>query len=205
MLTLYYAPRSSALAAHIVLEEIDATYDSVLINTTDGGVTAPDYLRINPKGRVPALETPTGVVTESPAILTYLAETFPQASLMPSGIGDRARAHEINAYLCATVHVAFAHAKRGTRWAHSPEAVADLRAKAPHVLAQTVTLVEERYIEGPFVFGAQYSICDPYVFLAHRWLIQLGVDLAAFPRLVAHRDVMLARPATQRALAIHGL
>lgn len=105
MLTLYYAKGTSALAAHILLEEVGAAYQIVEIALADGAHKQEPFLHINPKARVPALETPEGVITENPAILTYVAATHPEAGMLPEGAFARAEADALNAYLCATVHV----------------------------------------------------------------------------------------------------
>ena len=110
MLTLYYATNTCALASHIALEELGAAYDTRLVDFATAEQTKLDYLRINPKGRVPALVTDRGVLTETPAILAYIAQTHPAARLAP--LDDPFAFAELQAfmsYLCATVHVAHAH------------------------------------------------------------------------------------------------
>ena len=123
MLTLYYATNTCALASHIALEESGAAYDTRLVDFATAEQTKPDYLRINPKGRVPALVTDRGVLTETPAILAYIAQTHPAARLAP--LDDPFAFAELQAfmsYLCATVHVAHAHRARGYRWTDDPAA-----------------------------------------------------------------------------------
>lgn len=204
MLTFYYSKNSSALAGHILLEEIGAAYHALEVSIADHEHLTPDYLALNPKGRVPALRDGDRIVTENPAILTYLAERFPDAGMLPTSAGDRARVHEINAYLCATVHVAYAHLHRGARWTDQPAAIDAMNDKVADNLSDAAALIETRYLKGPFALGEHYSIADPYLFLVHRWLAKAGVGLDAFPRLKAHRDVLTQRPATQRALEVHG-
>ena len=91
MLTLYYAPHTCALASHIALEEAGATYDSVRLSFKSGDQRKPDYLKINPKARVPSLVTDRGIITETPALLIYIAQTFPAAKLAPLDDPVRAR------------------------------------------------------------------------------------------------------------------
>ena len=83
MYKLYYAPGSCALASHIVLEEAGADYQAQRVNFQAGEQRSPEYLKINPKGRVPTLVTHEGTLTETPAILGYLAQKFPRANLAP--------------------------------------------------------------------------------------------------------------------------
>src|SRR4051794_22548771 len=117
MPTLYYAPGTCALATHLALEYAGAPYEAVRLNFKEQQQRSAEYLRVNPKGRVPALVTEHGVLTETPALLQYIAQTWPQAKLAP--LDDPfllAKMNEFNTYLCSTVHVAHAHGGRGYRW-----------------------------------------------------------------------------------------
>src|SRR5262245_29355783 len=117
MLKLFYSPGSCALASHIALEEAGASYEIARLDFSKNEQRQADYLKINPKARVPALVTERGILTESPSILVYIAQTFPKANLAP--LDDPfalAQLQSFNAYLCATVHVAHAHRMRGSRW-----------------------------------------------------------------------------------------
>ena len=204
MLKLYYAPFTAALAPHIVLEEIGTPYETVRIDFGAAQQRSPEYLAINPKGRVPTLETDRGVLTEAPAILAYLAQSFPEAGLAP--VDDAfafGKAQAFNVYLSATVHVAHAHGPRGTRWADDPVALADMKRKVPQTMAEAMSLIENGMLEGPWVLGDRYSICDAYLFTVGRWLEKDGVDIALLARVIEHRARMLERPAVQRAVAVH--
>lgn len=205
MLTLYYSKASSALAPHILLEEVGADYALHEVPLAKGAHNEPDYLAINPKARVPALRTAEGIITENPAILTYIAATHPEAGLLPDTPFLRAEADALNAYICATVHVAFAHKQRGARWADSEEAHKAMQAKVAQNMADCAGVIDRHYIKGPWVLGARYSLSDPYLLLVARWLGMAGVDLDPYPRLKAHRDAILDRPATRAALDAHGL
>ncbi len=205
MLTLYYAKGSSALASHIFLEEVGATYDLHEVPIQAGAHKESDFVAVNPKMRVPALKTPEGIITENPAILNYVAATHPAAGMLPESPFERARIDAFNAYLCATMHVAFAHKLRGTRWADDAAALKDMAAKVPSNLADCAKLLEEHLMVGPWAMGAQYTSCDAYLALVPQWLGKAGVDLSLYPKLSAHRDASLARPATQRVMDIHGL
>ncbi len=202
MLKLYYVPETCALASHIALEEVGADYETVRMAFGTNDQHKPDYLAINPKGRVPALVTESGILTETPAILAYVAQSYPQARLAP--LGDPfafARVQAFNSYLCATVHVAHAHRMRGTRWADDPNAVAEMQRKAPEAVGECFDLIEREMLEGPWVMGESYTICDPYLFTLARWLEADGVDPARFPKVQDHRQRMAKRPAVAKALA----
>lgn len=204
MLNFYYAPRCCALASHIVLEEIGAPYARTRIDFTRQEQRSPEYLKINPKGRVPALATPQGILTETPAILVYLAQTFPQAKLAPlDDVWAFAQVQSFNAYLCATVHVAEAHWQRGNRWVDPDDAhaIAALKKKVPASVFDAFELVE-RNLTGTWVMGDTFTICDPYLFTLAQWMEFYGVHVAGLPRVLEHRARVGARPATQRAIAV---
>ncbi|BBK37349.1 glutathione S-transferase [Allostella sp. ATCC 35155] len=201
MLQLFYAPSTCALATHIALVEVGAAYELVRLSFAAEDQRKPDYLAINPKGRVPALVTEEGVLTETPALLAYVAQRFPAAGLAP--LDDPfafARVQSFNSYLCATLHVAHAHRMRGYRWADEPEAIAAMQRKVPDSVGQCFATVE-RELAGPWVMGDRYTICDPYLFTLAQWMEADGVDTGRFPKVIAHRARCAARPAVRQALA----
>jgi glutathione S-transferase len=202
MLKLFYAPGACSLASHIALEEAGADYEAVRMSTRDGDQRKPEYLAINPKGRVPALVTDRGVLTETPAILSYIPETHPSACLLPQDAWERAQAHAFNSYLCSTVHVAHAHKHRGYRWADAPEALADMTRKVPENEVACFRLIEETMLEGPWVLGEAYSVCDPYLFTLAGWLAEDGVDIRQFPKVAEHSELVRERPAVRKVLAL---
>lgn len=203
MLELYYAANTCALASHIALEDAGADYSTVRISFTANEQRSPPYLAINPKGRVPALRTDRGVLTETPAMLVYIAQTFPQARLAPlTDAFAFARVQAFNSYLCSTVHVAHAHRMRGTRWADDPAAIAEMQRKAPEAVAGCYDLLERHMLEGPWVMGETYTICDPYLFTLAQWIEDDGVDPARLPKVIDHRRRMSERPSVRKAIAM---
>ncbi len=201
MLKLFYSPGSCALAPYIALEEAGADYELALLDFAAGAQRQPEYLAVNPKGRVPALVTNRGILTETPAILAYVAQSFPRAKLAP--LDDAfafAQVQAFNSYLCSTVHPAHAHRVRGNRWADDPAALAELKRKAPEVVAACFELIEKQMFAGPFVMGSAYTICDPYLFTLATWLESDGLDPKRFPKVLDHRNRMHDRPAVRKAL-----
>lgn len=201
MFKLYYAPGTCALASHIALEEVGAPYSAERLNFKNNQQNSADYLRINPKGRVPALVTDKGVLTETPAILAFIAQSFPDAKLVPQDAFAFAQVQSINSYLCSTVHVAHAHKLRGARWATEEASFADMKRKVPETMTACFALIERDMLQGPWVMGEQYTICDPYLYTIAGWLEGDGVDLGKLPKVVAHRKRMEARPAVATVLA----
>jgi glutathione S-transferase len=199
---LFYAVHTCALASHIALEESGADYTTVRIDFKSNDQRKPDYLAINPKGRVPALVTGRGVLTETPAILAYVAQSFPDARLAP--LDDPlafAQVQAFNSYLCSTVHVAHAHRRRGYRWADDPAAIAEMQRKVPQTVGECFSLIEREMLAGPWVMGDTYTICDPYLFTLAQWLEGDGVDIAQFPKLADHMQRMSERPGVKKVLA----
>jgi glutathione S-transferase len=202
MLKLFFAANTCALASHIALEEAGAPYEAVRVDFRTNEQRKPEYLAINPKGRVPALATERGILTETPAILAFIAQSFPAARLAPlDDPYEFACVQAFNSYLCSTVHVAHAHRMRGYRWADDPAALADMQRKVPTTVGDCFELIETTMLLGPWVMGDRYSICDPYLFTLSQWLDGDGVDVNRFPKVVELRNRMNARPAVQRALA----
>lgn len=203
MLKLFWASGTCALASHISLEEAGAKYENVKLNFSQGDQRKPEYLKVNPKGRVPALITDHGTLTETPAILGWIAQSYPQAKLAPTEPFEFAAAQAFNSYLCATVHPAHAHRPRAARWSDDPAAQETMKAKVPQNMSDCFTLIENDMLKGPWVMGAAYSICDPYLYTISGWLASDGVEIAKFPRVHDHFKRMNDRPAVKAVLAVH--
>jgi glutathione S-transferase len=187
------------------LEEAGADYEAVRLDFGAGDQRKPDYLAINPKGRVPALIADRGILTENPAILAFIAQSFPKAKLAP--LDDPfafAQVQAFNSYLASTVHVAHAHGRRGYRWADDQSSFDDMKRKLPETMGACFDLIEREMFKGPWVMGNAYSICDPYLFTIAEWLEGDGVDPARLPKIHDHRRRMAERPAVKRALAQEG-
>jgi glutathione S-transferase len=202
MLKLYYAPATCALASHIALAEAGADYTTERIDFKTNQQNSPEYLAINPKGRVPSLVTDRGILTETPAMLAFIAQSFPKAKLAP--LEDAyafAQVQSFNSYLCSTVHPNHAHKMRGARWATEESSFADMKRKVPQTVAASFALIERDMLRGPWVMGETYTICDPYLFTLAGWLEGDGVDIATLPKVADHRKRMADRPAVQKALA----
>jgi len=202
MWTLYYAPISCALASHIALEQAGATYEAVKVDFVNSAQRSPEYLRVNPKGRVPALVTERGILTETPAILAFIAQSFPAAKLAP--LDDPyafAQVQAFNSYLCSTVHVAHAHRMRGHRWVDDPAAIVAMQEKVPQTVGDCFALIENEMFRGPWVMGNDYSISDIYLFTLALWMEADSVDPSRFPKVKDHRDRMREIPSIRAVLA----
>jgi glutathione S-transferase len=202
MLKLFYAPHTCALASHIALEEAGADYEIARVDFHSDEQRKPEYLAVNAKGRVPALATDRGILTETPAILVFIAQSFPKVRLAP--LDDPfafARVQAFNSYLCSTVHVAHAHRMRGHRWVDDPAAIREMQRKVPQTVGECFALIEREMLAGPWVMGNAYTICDPYLFTLAQWLEADGVDLAGLRKVRDHRHRMSERPTVRKAIA----
>jgi glutathione S-transferase len=198
----YFTPHTCALASHIALELAGADYQAKRIDFSTNEQRSPEYLRINPKGRVPALVTSRGILTETPAILAFVAHSYPAARLAP--LDDPfalAQVHAFNSYLCSTVHVAHAHRMRGHRWTEDPAAIEAMRKGVPQSVGESFDLIEREMLRGPWVMGADYTVCDLYLFTLAQWLEADGVDVSRLPNVVDHRRRMSEDPVVARAIA----
>ena len=201
MLKLYYTPNSCALASHLALEHSGAHYEACKVDFSKQEQRSPEFLAINPKGRVPALATSHGVLTETPAILVYIAQLYPAARLAPlEDAWQFAQAQSFNSYLCSTVHVAHAHRYRGARWSDDAAAIESMTRKVPQTMKACFELIENDLIKGPFVLGDHFSICDMYLFTITNWLELDEVNINWFPKVAALRQRMLDMPLVQKVL-----
>jgi glutathione S-transferase len=203
MLTLYYAPGACALATHLALEYAGAPYQAVRLDFKQQQQRSPEYLQVNPKGRVPALVTEQGVLTETPALLQYVAQTWPQAGLAP--LDDPfalAKMNEFNSYLCSTVHVAHAHGARGYRWTDDAAAIEAMKRKVPQTMGDCFALIETQMFRGPWVLGERFSTSDLYLYTLARWLQGDQVEVERFPQVAGPLRRMDAQPQVQNGLAV---
>ncbi len=203
MITLYYAKGTAALAPHILLEDAGATYDARLVDFSTSEQQSPGFLAINPKGRVPALITAEGTLTETPAILAYIAQLHPNANLAPADPFGFAEAQAFNLYLAATVHVNHAHKQRGGRWTDDETAQKKMREKVPANMTDCARVIEQNYLKGPWVMGQTYSMCDAYLFVITRWMKVDGVNLDDFPAITDHFAAMQERTSVQKIMQLH--
>ena len=204
MLTLYYARDTISLATHILLEEVGAAYSTMRIDFKTTQQRSPEYLKVNPKGRMPALVTDRGILTETPAMLVYVAQNFgrPELALMDDPFGF-AQVQAFNSYLCSHLHVAHAHRMRGHRWvdADDKHAIAAMQRKVPQSVGEAFAMIEGEMLKGPWVMGERYTVCDSYLFTLAQWLEADGVDPKTIPKVIDHRRRMSERATVKKAIA----
>jgi glutathione S-transferase len=193
---LYYAPGACSLAAHIVLRELGRAFQLVAVSlsrktTADGR----DYLGVNPKGYVPALELDDGaVLTEGPAILQYLADLEPGRALAPpNGTLARYRLQEWLAFINSELHKSFGPL-------FDPEAPDAVKERARAMLSRRLGFVASA-LEGPYLAGEAFTVADAYLYTVLTWTAHVGPDLAAWPVLAEYLARLAARPSIRDAQA----
>ena len=202
MTTLFISPGACAMASHIALEEAGATYDTQVINLRNGDQRTPEYLAVNPAGVTPALKTDQGVITQNAAILAWVAQTWPDKKLAPvDDVFAFARFNAFNGFLASSLHPAL-----GKVLFSRPPLEGEARDQAVELAVAKLALVEDHDLQGPWVFGTDFTLADGYLSVFTRWARQAGLlDVARFPKLNAHLDAVQARPAVKRVLAAEGL
>ena len=200
---LYYAPGACSLADHIVLEWIGAPYQAVRLSRAD--MKAPDFLRINPAGAVPALEDDGWVLTQNSAILNYLADLHPDAGLGGDGSPkSRAEVNKWLAFLNSDLHPTFKPLFGATAYLEDAEAIERSKDDARKKLRGLFERVDAQLATQDWLGGSR-SIADPYLYVVLRWAHKTGVDLAGLDNLVRFSQRMESDPAVQRVLADEGL
>jgi glutathione S-transferase len=201
MYALYFSPNACSLASHIALAESGLPYELRRVDFGQNEQRSADYLKHNPNGRVPALVTEKGTLIESPAILAFIAQAAPEARLAPlDDPFEFGRMQGFNSFIASTVHVAYAHRRRGYRWADKQASFEDMAAKMPQNMHDCFAIIENDLFTGPFVLGENYSVADPYLFTMSDWLDGIGIDIADYPKVADHYRRMKERPAVQRAI-----
>ncbi len=203
MMKFYYAPGSCAMSVHILLEDDEAKFEGIRIDLDSGYQRTKEYLIINPKGRVPALITENGVLTETPAILSYIAKAYPEKNLAPTNQFEFAKAQAFNMYLSSTVHVGHSHKHRGSRWADDLKALENMTSKVRQNMTEYAKSIQDHYFVGPWVLGEQYSMCDPYLFVITKWFYDDGVDMKQFSFISDHYDRMQERSSFKKIKNLH--
>lgn len=205
--TLYFSPGACSLAPHIILEEIGKPFELVHTSTSDGSTRTAEYLRLNPKARVPVLVTGNAVLTEAPAILLHLAMTHYGCGLLPSGQQGLVRSVEWFNWISSTVHaVAIRQIWRPESFAGNPAQHGDIVTKGHENLAQAYAHIEVRLSHSSCAVGERYSIVDAYLLVFYRWGNRIGLDMRSqYPVWTQHALQVMGRPATARALTKEGI
>ncbi|MDP2332841.1 MAG: glutathione S-transferase N-terminal domain-containing protein [Reyranella sp.] len=199
MLKFYYAPGACSTASHIGLEESGARFDSQALSFAKNEQKTPEYLKINPRGRVPALVIDEGAIVENTAILDYVAAKY-APHLMPKDPAQRARAISLMAWFSNTVHPSFTHISRPERFATDTAVHEHLKAVGRENFHANLKEIDGFLAGKQWIMGNDFSVVDGYALVFYGWGKRIGLPVADLENYTAWKDRMLARPAVRRVL-----
>lgn len=203
--TLYFSPGAVSMATHIAFEETGIPYQLEPILLKDNQQRSERYLKIHALGRVPAVEIQPGVIlTETPALLGYLAEQVPALELLPRDPLLRARANEWMSLLSSGVHVTFISYWRPGRYTSDESAMAALKVDGKQRFFAMLQHVEARLPASGYILGDRFSLVDSYATVFYLWGSRIELPVAELPRYSRLAAQVIARPAVRRALEQEG-
>lgn len=211
MIQLHFFPSTAAMVPHILLEELGAPYERVLVDREHGALDSPAYRALNPNGLIPVLVDGDLVLYETAAICLHLSDTHPQAKLMPAlGTAERAHAYKWLMWLTNTLQATLLVYFYPHRWVNGGGATgeADVKAAAKHRVGVLLDQLDAELARhgGPWLLGESHSLLDAYVFTLCRWTRHFSNGAARErEHLGAYLRRVLERPAVRRALANEGL
>lgn len=206
-LILYYAPTACSIAPHIALEEVGAEFEPRRIDLAKGEQSSPEFLKLSPLGRVPAMIIDGQAVTELPALLTYVASLKPEAKLVPTaGSLAFARCFEWLGFLSSSLHVAYAQFRRPGRFLADGSACSDELSEQGRLNTIRIYREVERRLSRGWAAGDDYSIADINLFPFYTWAWRLEFDIRnECPKWTVLFERLKERPAVQRAIEREGI
>lgn len=202
---LYFAPGACSLASHIALEESGLAYETQKIDTAAGQQRSPEYLAINPRGRVPTLVVDGRVLTENVGILTYIAGGYPKAGIWPRDTWHQAVAVSTMAWLSNTVHPAFGHMFRAARYVDGDAAQEAVKAKGRAMFQEYLKEIDGLLNGRKWAIGNHFTVVDGYLVVFYRWGNRNQVPVHELKNYSALMDRVLARPAVKKVFVDEGI
>ena len=202
---LYYAPGACSLASHIALEESGVPYETQKLDLAAGDQRKPEYLKLNPRGRVPTLVVDGHVLTENVGILTYFGGGYPQAKLWPKDTWHQAQAVATMAWLSNTVHTTFGHIFRPARYADDPAVQEVIKAKARQTAEELLREIDGLLAGKKWCITNQYTVVDGYLLVFYRWGNRSKMPVREMKNYSALIDRVMARPAVKKVMADEGI
>jgi len=199
---LYAAPKACSLVATVALEEIGVPFETELVRLASKQQKSPEYLALNPKGKVPVLIVDGAPITENVAILSWFNETYPEANLLPKT--ENRFDHYVQmgdiSFVSGTFHPFVTRIAMPMKFAKSPEAIAEVKAGAIEEVRQYAELINNRYAQGAWWHGDVWSIMDAYIFWAWTRMVGEGFPEAEYTHVVDMCKRIRERPSVQKAL-----
>ncbi len=204
-ITLHYAPGACSLASHIVLEEIGVPYETRRLDLAKGDQRSPEYLKLNPRGRVPTLMVDGKVLTENLGILAYLGGGWPKAGLWPERTWDQAKLLSTMAWLSNTVHPCYGHMIRAARYADDAAAQESIKHKARRMYGEYLKEIDGLLAGRRWTIAERYTVADPYLLVFYRWGNRNDYPVKLLANYTALVQRVLARPAVKKVMADEGI
>ena len=202
---LYYAPGACSLASHIVIEETGIPYETARLNLAEGDQRKPEYLRLNPRGRVPTCVVDGKVITENVGIIAYFAGGHPQAGIWPKDTWHQALAVSTMAWLSNTVQPAYGHLVRPARYADDAPSQESIKAKGRTSFEEYLREIDSLLAGKKWCIGERYSAVDAYLLVFYRWGNRQKMPVRDLKHFTAVMERVLARPAVKRVMADEGI
>jgi len=202
---LYYAPGACSFASHIALEEVGQPYETQRLNLAEGDQRKPEYLAINPRGRVPTLIVNGHILTENVGIMAYLAGGYPQAKIWPDDTWHQAMAVSTMAWLSNTVHTTYGHLIRAPRYVDDAAAQEAVKAKARTMYGEQLNEIDRLLKGRKWSVGNHYTVVDGFLLVFYRWGNRNGFPVKSLANYSALMDRVLARPAVKKVMADEGI
>lgn len=200
MLTLYFCPGACSTASHMALEETGAQYGEKPIFLPKGEQKTETYLKINPRGKVPALDVDGKILTENTAILTYLAKTFPEKKLMPADAFEQARCLSTMAWFSNIVHPSYSHYMRPERFAADAAAQPSVKETGKKSFWANCQEIDSLLEGRDWIMGKEFSVADCYALVFYGWGLRAELPMKELANFTAFKERMLKRPAVKKVL-----
>ena len=208
MLQLHYYPSNASMAPHMLLEELGVPYELKLVDRTRNAHKSPEYLLLNPNGKIPVLVDGELVLYETAAICLHLADTHPEAGLAPPlGTGARAHFYKWLVWLTNTLQAALLLYFYPERWADDEGGRAQVKSHAEASIGAMLDQLDAELARhgGPWLLGERFSAVDPYALMLCRWTRGFARPARNLPQLGPYLHRVMVRPATRRVFEREGL
>jgi len=200
MLTLYFSPGACSLASHIGLEETSTPYELKAILLAKGQQRTEEYLKINPRGKVPSLSIDGKILVENTAILTYLARRFPEKRLMPTDPAEEARCIATMCWFSSIVHPSYQRANRPERFAEGEVAQAAVKETGRKSFWANCQEIDSMIQGKDWVMGSEYTLVDPYALVFYGWGVRGGFPMKELSAYTVWQERMMKRPTVRKSV-----
>jgi glutathione S-transferase len=200
MLTLYFSPGACSLASHIGLEETGAPYELKPILLAKGQQRTEEYLKINPRGKVPSLSVDGKILVENTAILTYLARSFPGKKLMPADPAEEARCIGTMCWFSSIVHPSYQRANRPERFAEGEAAQTAVKETGRKSFWANCQEIDSMFQGKDWIMGNEYTLVDPYALVFYGWGVRGGFPMKELSAYTTWQERMMKRPTVRKSV-----